>query len=141
MTVTHTDTDDTPRILVTAPEVPTGWVAGLGTAFGLGALVSSSCCAIPMALAGLGAGGAIFSGMEFLAEWRLYFLGAACWALLTAWVTYFRRRTVACRTSSGCSPAAPTKRMAAILTIGTVFVALALAWDAVIEPVAVKLVR
>ena len=140
MTVTDAKYEN-PRIPVAAPKIPTGWVGGLGAAFGFGALVASSCCAVPIALAGLGAGVAVFGGMEFLAEWRLYLLGAASLALLSSWISYFRCRAAAYHIGSACSAGAPTKRTAALLTIGTLFVALSLAWDAVIEPVAIKLVR
>ena len=140
MTVTHAG-DSLSRMPIAAPKAPTGWVAGLGAIFGLGALVSSSCCAVPLALAGLGAGGAVFSGLEFLAEWRPYLLSAAALVLLTSWAIFFRRRAVACNTDRGCAPTAPTKRTVVLLSIGTAFVALSLVWDALIEPIVFKMVR
>jgi mercuric ion transport protein len=94
-----------------------------------------------LALAGLGAGGAVFSGLEFLAEWRLYFLGAAVLVLSASWVMFFRRRTVACSVDGSCATSTPTKRTAALLGIGTAFVALSVVWDALIEPLVFKLVR
>jgi hypothetical protein len=45
----------------------TGALGGLGTAIGLSTLLASSCCVVPLALAGLGASGALFSGLAFLA--------------------------------------------------------------------------
>lgn len=140
MTVTHAD-DSAPRVLIAQPKVSTGWLAGFGATFGLGALISSSCCAVPLALAGLGAGGAVFSGLEFLADWRPYFLGAAALVLLTSWVMFFRRRTVACSVDGSCATSAPTKRTALLLSIGTAFVVLSLVWDSLIEPLVFKLVR
>lgn len=139
VTVTNAD-DGASRIPVTL-KTSSGWVAGLGATFGLGALISSSCCAIPLALAGLGAGGAVFSGIEFLAQWRFYLLGAASLVLLTSWVMFFRHRVVACNTGADCARPAPTKRTVAALSIGTAFVVLALVWDALIEPIVLKLVR
>jgi mercuric ion transport protein len=140
MTVTVTNADDGASRVPLTLKASTGWVAGLGATFGLGALISSSCCAIPLALAGLGAGGAVFSGIEFLAQWRLYLLGAASLALLASWVMFFRHRAAACNTGASCAPT-PTGRTVAALSIGTAFVALALAWDALIEPIVFKLVR
>lgn len=140
MTVTHAD-DSAPRVLIAQPKVSTGWLAGSGATFGLGALISSSCCAVPLALAGLGAGGAVFSGLEFFADWRPYLLGAAALVLLTSWVTFFRRRTVACSVDGGCATSAPTRRTVLLLSIGTAFVMLSLVWDSLIEPLVLKLVR
>lgn len=140
MTVTHVD-DGTPNALTAPPEVSTGWVAGFGATLGLGALISSSCCAVPLALAGLGAGGAAFSGLEFLADWRPYLLGAAALVLSTSWIMYFRRRSLSCNVYGSCITSAPTKRTALLLGIGTVFVTLSLVWDSLIEPLVLKLVR
>jgi mercuric ion transport protein len=141
VSVNATNADDGASHVPVALKASTGWVAGLGATFGLGALISSSCCAVPLALAGLGAGGAVFSGLEFLAQWRLYLLGAASLALLASWVMFFRHRAVACNTGASCARPAPTKRTVAALSIGTAFVALALVWDALIEPIVFKLVR
>jgi mercuric ion transport protein len=141
MTVTVTNADDGASRVPVTLKTSSGWVAGLGATFGLGALISSSCCAIPLALAGLGAGGAVFSGIEFLAQWRLYLLGAASLVLLTSWVMFFRHRVVACNTDASCARPASTERTVTALSIGTAFVVLALVWDALIEPIILKLVR
>ena len=96
----------------------------------------------PLALAGLGAGGAVFSGLGISGRaGRPYLLSAAVLVLLTSWVMFFRRRAVACNTDSGRAPTAPAKRTAVLLSIGTAFVALSLVWDALIEPIVFKLVR
>ncbi len=64
----------------------TSWLAGLGATVGLGGLLASSCCVVPMALAGLGAGGAAFSGLDFLATWRIYLIAGAALALAIAFL-------------------------------------------------------
>jgi mercuric ion transport protein len=115
----------------------TSWLAGIGATVGLGGVLASSCCAIPMALAGLGTGGAAFSGLEFLATWRVYFIAGAALALATGWVTFFRQRSIAC----ACAGTMPTQRVAALLSIGTVFVALSYVWDPLIEPMLLRFVR
>lgn len=140
MSVTHTD-DAAPSSPIAPPRVSEGWLAGFGTTFGLGALISSSCCAIPLGLAWLGAGSTVFSGLEFLANWRPYFLGVAALALLTSWVMFFRWRSVARNVGAACRTSASTRRTAALLSIGTTFAALSLVWDSLIEPLAFKLVR
>jgi mercuric ion transport protein len=124
-----------------APIVSTGWVAGLGATLGLGALISSSCCAVPLVLAGLGAGGSVFTGLELLADYRLYVMSTAAALLVACWVMFFRRRMVVCNTDGSCVSEAPGRRTAVLLSIGTAFVALSLVWDALIEPIVFKWVR
>jgi len=81
-----TDTDvPIPRPAENGPIQATGWLAGLGAITGLGALAASSCCALPLALAGLGAGSAVFGGLEILANWRPLLLGVAVMVVLAAW--------------------------------------------------------
>jgi mercuric ion transport protein len=113
-------------------------LAGLGATIGLGGVLASSCCAIPMALAGLGAGGAAFGGLEFLTTWRIYFIVGAALTLAIGWGLFFRQRSIACNART-CNM--PTRRTAALLSIGTMFVALSYVWDPLIEPMLVRFIR
>lgn len=136
-----TNTVRTPH-LAEKPTVPsTGWIAALGAAAGLGALVSSSCCVLPLALAGLGAGTAVFSGLEMLANWRPFLLGGAGLVLLTAWAMFFRGRSAVCRTGSTCAAAITSRRAVMLLGLGSAFLALALVWEPVVEPILLKFMR
>jgi len=119
------------------PAVSTSWLAGIGATAGLGGVIASSCCVIPMALAGLGAGGVAFSGLEFLAAWRIYFIAGAALALALGWAMFFRQRAIAC----ACAGAMPARRVATLLSIGTAFVALSYVWAPLIEPMLLRLVR
>jgi mercuric ion transport protein len=142
--MTVIDTSEGTRPVVPRPlKLSSGWLAGLGGAAGLGALVSSSCCVLPLALASLGAGSAVFAGLEFLAEVRPYLLGGATLVLLLAWMAFLRRGTTACNADGDdhCGSAVPNTRKAALLGVGTGVVGLAIIWDAFIEPVLLKLVR
>jgi mercuric ion transport protein len=124
------------------PAVPsTGWLAALGTAAGLGALVSSSCCVLPLALAGLGASTAVFSGLEVLTNWRPFLLGGAGLVLFTAWALLFRQRSAVCRTGSTCAATIPSRNTAVLLGLGSAFLALAFVWEPFVEPILLKLVR
>lgn len=124
------------------PAVPsTGWIAALGTAAGFGALVSSSCCVLPLALASLGASTAVFSGLEVLANWRPFLLGGAGLVLLAAWAMFFRGRSAVCRTGSICAAAAPSRHTAVLLGLGSAFLALAFVWEPFVEPILLKFVR
>jgi mercuric ion transport protein len=120
------------------PAVSASWLAGIGATVGLGGVLASSCCVIPMALAGLGAGGAAFSGLEFLATWRIYFIAGAALALALGWAMFFRQRSIAC---GPCAATMPTRGVATLLSIGTAFVALSCVWDPVIEPMLLRFVR
>jgi mercuric ion transport protein len=130
-----------PRRAENSPIQVSGWLAGLGTIAGFGALAASSCCALPLVLAGLGAGSAVFSGLEVLANWRPLLLGGAVVIVLAAWVLLFRRRSVACNIDGSCSAYAASKSARVLLSLGPVFVVLSVVWDPYIEPFLLKLVR
>lgn len=126
----------------TIPTPPTGLFAGAGAVVGLTALVSSSCCIIPLALAGLGATGAVFSGLEFLAAIRPYLLGTAAVALLAGWWLYLsRRQSVACNSDGTCATAGTSWRTIGFLALGSAFVCLAAVWEPYIEPMLLRLMR
>lgn len=118
-----------------------GLFAGLGAVVGFGALVGSSCCAVPLILAGLGASGAVFSGLEALVAIRPLLLGAAAVALVAGWTVFAQRRSLACRGDVACSPSAWSHRPLLLLSVGTAFLGLAVIWDAAIEPILFRLVR
>jgi mercuric ion transport protein len=123
------------------PVASANWLAGLGAAVGLGGLLASSCCVIPMVLTGLGAGGAVFSGLEFLAQWRTFLIGAAALSLAVAWAMYFRQRFIGGNECTSCANPKPSKRVVTLLTLGTSFVALSCVWDPYIETMLIRFVR
>ena len=118
-----------------------GWFAGLGTVAGLGALAASSCCALPVALAGLGATGAVFGGLAMLASVRPFLLGAAALALLAGGALCFRRRAAACALSGPCASTQSSRRTAALLGRGSALVALAIVWEPYLEPMVLRAMR
>lgn len=119
----------------------TGWIAALGAVAGLGALISSSCCVLPLALASLGASTAVLSWLEALANWRPFLVGGAGIALLAAWAMFFWRRSAVCRTGSTCATATPSRNVAVLLGLGSALLALAFVWGPFVEPILLKLVR
>jgi mercuric ion transport protein len=124
------------------PAPSTGLLAGTGTVVGLGALIASSCCVLPLALAGLGATGAVFSGLAFLAEIRPLLLGGSAAMLALSWAFFFwRRRASVCNVSGACAVPATSARTATLLGIGSSIVVLALVWEPYVEPVLLKFVR
>jgi mercuric ion transport protein len=119
----------------------TGLLAGTGTVVGLGALIASSCCVLPLALAGLGVTGAVFGGLAFLAEIRPLLLGGAAVMLALGWAFFFWRRASVCNVGGACAVPARSARTATLLGIGSFIVGLALVWEPYVEPVLLKFVR
>lgn len=138
-----TNTDIGPAHRVDATPVPAaGWLAGIGATVGFGALAASSCCVLPLALAGLGTGGAVFSGLEMLANWRLFLQGSAALVLLAAWGAFLRRRSaVACGIGGSCAARTSSRSTRLFLSLGTAFVVLSLIWEPYIEPFLLKFMR
>jgi len=130
-----------PRRTENGPVRASGWLAGFGAVAGFGALAASSCCVLPLALAGLGAGSAVFGGLEVLANWRPLLLGGAVLVILAAWILFFRRRSAVCKVDGSCSAYSASKRARVLLGLGTVFVMLSVAWDPYIEGFLLKLAR
>jgi mercuric ion transport protein len=140
--MTVIDTDDSAQPVVPRPlKLSCGWLAGLGSVAGLGALISSSCCVLPIALAGVGAGSAVFAGLELLVDLRPYLLGGAAAILISAWAVFLRRRATDCVGDGNCDAPAPAARGTALLSVGSAIIGLSIVWDPLIEPVLLKLVR
>jgi mercuric ion transport protein len=57
------------------------WFAALGLVAGLGAIVASSCCFVPLALAALGAGASVLGGLEMIVARRAPLPRSAPWRL------------------------------------------------------------
>lgn len=74
------------------PAPSTSLLAGTGAVVGIGALVASSCYVLPIALAGLGVTGAVFSGLAFLADIRPFLIAGAAAMLAVGWAFFFWRR-------------------------------------------------
>lgn len=63
-----------------------GSVAALGAITGLGALAASSCCVLPIALGGLGAGAGVFTTvLGVLAPLRVPLMAASILAVVVGW--------------------------------------------------------
>jgi mercuric ion transport protein len=81
------------------------WLAAGGVA---GAVLASSCCVLPLALATLGIGGAWMSRLTALAPLKPYFLTATAVLLGLGFWHVHRRATQACQPGTVC--AAPARR-------------------------------
>jgi mercuric ion transport protein len=105
------------------------WLAALGLAAGLGAVVASSCCIIPLGLAALGAGASVFSGLELVAEWRIPLLAVAGLAIAGGWGVWWMKRPFACASDSGCARSERARSTLALLLCGSAIVLAAAYWS------------
>ncbi len=123
------------------PAPSTRLLAGTGAVVGIGALVASSCCVLPIALAGLGATGAVFSGLAFLADIRPLLIAGAAGMLALGWAFFFwRRRRPSCDGDT-CAKPGTSRRTIGLLGFGSLVVGLALVWGPYVEPALLRLAR
>ena len=122
-----------------APAAPK-WFAALGLVAGLGALIASSCCVIPLGLAALGAGAGIFGGLELLAEWRVPFLSVSALAIVGGWGAWWRKRPDACVAGSSCMLPKRSRATLALLLCASAVVLAAASWG-YIDPILIKFAR
>lgn len=123
------------------PAPSTRLLAGTGAAVGVGALIASSCCVLPIALAGLGVTGAVFSGLAFLADIRPLLIAGAAGMLALGWALFFWRRRRANCGGDTCAKPERSGRTTGLLGFGSLIVGLALVWGPYVEPALLRLAR
>lgn len=123
------------------PTPSTGLLAGTGAVVGIGALIASSCCVLPIALAGLGVTGAVFSGLAFLADIRPLLIAGAAGMLALGWGFFFWRRRRASCDGDICAGPGRSSRATWLLGFGSLVVGLALVWAPYVEPALLRLTR
>jgi mercuric ion transport protein len=117
----------------TPADAPTGLLATVGTVLGLGALLASSCCVLPLLLGGLGAGAGVFTALEALSPLRLPLLALGGFAVMVGWWLWWRKH-------SACTPPRFSRAVLGVLVLASLVVATATAW-VYLEPVLLKLMR
>lgn len=121
-----------------APRLAPGWLAALGAGAGIGALMASSCCVIPLGLAALGAGASVFSRLEWLVTWRVPLLVVSAAAIIGAWAIFWRRGpSPTCERASPCAKSDRTRGRFLVLLGATLILLLAASWVE-IEPALLK---
>ena len=114
--------------------------AAASVIFGTVALATASCCAVPLALATAGLGGAWLGAFGAFTAYRPLALGVAVAALAAGWgLALARRRALlapSCRQDRCARRPAGWPTMAA-LAVATVLTVTAMAWDR-LEPTAVR---
>ncbi|MGJ0507666.1 MAG: mercury transporter MerT [Methylocystis sp.] len=141
MTINHTAQETTPAASSPAslPASPQ-WFAALGLVAGFGAVVASSCCAIPLGLAALGAGAGVLGAFGAIAEWRIPFLLVSALAIVGGWGAWWLKRPIACVLGAACASPQRSRATLALLLCTSITVAAAASWG-YIDPALLKLFR
>ena len=101
------------------------WLAAGGV---LGALASSSCCILPVALFSLGASGAWLGNLSALSPYQRIFVAITLGFLVTGFWLAYRRPNAACDESVVCARPRSRAIVKAALWSATLLVAAALAF-------------
>lgn len=141
MTVKDTAQETTP-VAPTPADLPASpkWFAALGLIAGLGAVVASSCCVIPLGLAALGAGAGVMGGIEMIAEWRVPLLLISALAIIGGWGAWSLKRPIPCASGAGCASPQNSRATLALLLCASTIVLAAASWN-YIDPALIKLLR
>ncbi len=139
MTINDTAQETTPAVSSPSDVSSSSpkWFAALGLVAGLGAVIASSCCVIPLGLAALGAG--VLGGLEMIAEWRASFLLVSALAIVGGWGAWWLKRATACVSETTCAPHR-SRATLALLVCASRAVLAAASWG-YIDPVLLKLLR
>lgn len=115
------------------------WLAALGVVAGLGAVVASSCCVIPLGLAALGAGASVLGGLEAVAAWRVPLLFVSALAIVGGWGAWMKR-PVACASGASCASPERSRSTLSLLLCASAIVLAAASWS-YIDPMLLELLR
>ena len=114
--------------------------SGLAAFAGIGAILASSCCVIPLVLAAVGASAGVFAAFQTLAEWRIPLLSVAGVAILGGWFTWWKKRNDDCSSMASCPTSKTTNTSVTLLSISSLIIVLGLSWEH-IEPLLLKIVK
>jgi len=95
----------------------------------LGALATSSCCILPLALFGLGVSGAWIGNFTQLAPYQPYFIAATIGFLGYGYWLVHRSAKLACAGGEACARALPNRLVKAGLVLATILVVAALGFN------------
>ncbi len=101
------------------------WLAGGGV---VGAVVSSSCCIVPLVLFGLGIGGAWIGNLTALAPYQPIFIAITLAMLGYGYYLVYRRPAAACAADAACARPMPRRLVKFGLWSATLLVAAAIAF-------------
>ncbi len=125
-----------PNEVTSAPKL----LSGLAAFAGLGAILASSCCVLPLLLAAVGASAGVFGAFQTLTEWRIPLLSVAGVSILGGWFTWWKKRNVDCSSMVSCSTSTTTNTSVTLLSISSLIIVLGLSWE-YIEPLLLKIIK
>ncbi|WP_036279346.1 mercuric transporter MerT family protein [Methylocystis sp. ATCC 49242] len=114
--------------------------AALGLVTGLGAVVASSCCVIPLGLAALGAGAGVLGRLATIAEWRVPFLAVSALAIVGGWGAWWRTPPAPCVSGSACASPQRSRATLGLLLCASLIAMLAASWS-YIDPMLLKFLK
>src|SRR6516164_4864538 len=95
----------------------------------IGALAASSCCILPVALFGLGIGGAWIGNLTQLAPYQPYFIAATLVFIGTGYWLVYRSSKVVCADGEACARPLPNRLVKIVLFAATIIVIAAWSFD------------
>lgn len=140
MTLNNAAQETTPTVDPPASPPAPKWFAAFGLVAGLGAVVASSCCVIPLSLAAVGASASILGGVAMIAEWRIQLLVISTLAIVGGWGAWWWKRPATCVSGSAYGLPQRSRRTLGLLLLVSLIVVLAASWS-VIDPVLLKMYR
>lgn len=123
-----------------AARAPPKWFAALGLVAGLGAIVASSCCVVPLVLAALGAGASVLGGLEMIAAWRAPLLSISALAIAGGWGAWWMKWPVVCASGTSCASPERSRATLPLLLCASAIVLAAANWS-VVDPMLLRLLR
>jgi mercuric ion transport protein len=114
------------------------WFAIIGLVAGLGAVVASSCCVLPLGLIALGVGAGILGVINEIPAWRDPLLSMSAIAVAGGWGAWLVKRRDACTADLHCATSSQKQLTMILLIISTIIVVMAAGWEH-IDPVLLKL--
>ena len=118
-----------------------GLISGVALFTGIGAIIASSCCVIPLLLAAIGASAGVFTAFQMLAEYKNTILVLSGTCLLGGWFIWFRNRHVPdCCSANDCPSPSQRKTTLTLLLVSTLVVLIALGWEH-LEPSLLKMIK
>ena len=130
------DTNSEANEQTSAPKV----LGGLAAFAGIGAILASSCCVIPLVLAAVGASAGIFGAFQTLAEWRMPLLSVAVLSIIGGWFIWWKKRNVICSSVVSCSTSTRSNTSVTLLSISSLIIVLGLSWE-YIDPLLLKIIK
>ena len=122
-------------------QIPTPKVLGGIAAFaGIGAILASSCCVIPLVLAAVGASAGVFAAFQTLAEWKTQLLLVAGISIFGGWFSWWKKRNDNCSSAASCSMSTRINASVTLLSLSSLIIIFGLSWE-YIEPLLLKFIK